>query len=556
MHTCARRLGFIVFLAALLFTGILGCGKETVTSLPPVASALNPTSGATGVPINQAVAASFSETMNAATISSSSFTLAGPTGPVAGAVTYTATGSVAMFTPSAYLAYNTVYTATIATSAANTLGIQLASTYTWSFTTMAPPPTVVSTVPSNGATGVPIGQVLSASFSEAMNPATIGTSSFTLTGPTGNIAGSVAYNASSASATFTPSAPLTNSTLYTATISTAAQSLAGTGLASTYSWTFTTVAPPLAVVSVVPVNGATGVPVNQALTATFNLPLNCATLAAPAANFIVTAPNMAAVAGSVTCSGNVATFTPSSNLAYSTLYTATITTGAADTAGTVLPGNYMWSFITVPAPTPPTVISTVPANLAVNVPINQAVLATFSEAMTASTIDSNTFTLTGPGAAAVTGTVTYTASGSVATFTPKTNLAYSTMYTATVTTGVTGLTGAAMASNFVWTFTTAAAPVITGPAVVTTIPANLATNVPLNQIVSANFSQPMNPTTINSTNFTLKTGGTSVAGIVAYAAVGNALTFTPAAALTPSTQYTATITTGVTNLSGIGLATN
>jgi hypothetical protein len=513
-------------------------------------------SGATGIAINQAVAASFSETMNPATISNASFTLAGPTGAVAGTVTYTATGSVAMFTPSAYLAYNTVYTATIATSAANTLGIQMASNYTWSFTTMAPPPTVVSTVPSNGATGVPIGQVLSASFSEPMNPATIGTSSFTLTGPTGVVAGSVAYNASSASATFTPGAPLANSTTYTATITTAAQSLAGTGLASTYSWTFTTVAPPLAVTAVLPVNSATGVPVDQALTATFTEPLNCATLAAPAANFIVTGPSMTPVAGSVGCAGNVATFTPSSNLAYSTLYTATITTGVADTAGMVLPGNYVWSFITVPAPTPPTVISTVPANLAVNVPINQAVLATFSEAMTASTIDAATFTLSAPGMAAVAGTVTYTASGSVATFTPKTSLAYSTTYTATVTTGATGLNGAAMANNYVWTFTTAAAPITTAPLVVTTVPANLATNVPLNQIVSANFSQPMNPTTINSTNFTLKTGGATVAGIVAYAAVGNALTFTPAANLTPSTQYTATITTGVTNLSGIALATN
>ena len=178
----------------------------------------------------------------------------------------------------------------------------------------------------------------------------------------------------------------------------------------------------------------------------------------------------------------------------------------------------------------------------------------FSEAMTATTIDAATFTLAGPGSTAVTGAVTYTPSGSVATFTPSTPLAYHTLYTATITTGATGLTGAALASNYVWTFTTAAAPIALAPTVLSTMPANLATNVPLNRIITATFSQPMSPPTISSTNFTLKvTGGATVAGIVAYSSVGNTLTFTPAANLAPSTQYTATITTGVTNLSGTPL---
>jgi hypothetical protein len=226
-------------------------------------------------------------------------------------------------------------------------------------------------------------------------------------------------------------------------------------------------------------------------------------------------------------------------------------------AGTPLAGNFVWSFITAPAPTPPTVISTVPANLATNVPVGQAILATFSEAMTATTISTATFTLAGPGTTAVTGRVTYTASGSVATFTPAASLAYNTLYTATITTGVTGLAGTAMAANYVWTFTTAAASNASAPSVISTVPANLATNVPLNQLIGATFSEPMNPATINSTNFTLRAaGGASVAGIVAYAAVGNTLTFTPAANLAASTQYTAAISTGVTDLSGHPLASS
>jgi hypothetical protein len=493
--------------------------------------------------------------MNSATINTTTFTLTGPGGAVAGAVTYNTTGSVATFVPSTNLAYNSVYTATITTGAKNTLGIETASNYTWSFTTIIPPPTVVSTVPANGATRVPVSQVVTAAFSEPINPATINSTTFTVSGPSGAIAGTVTYNSTGSVATFTPSANLANSTLYTATITTGAQNLVGEGLVSNYTWTFTTIAPPLVVLSTLPVNGATGVPVTQALAATFNEPLNCTTLTSSSATFTVTGPTKTLVAGAVTCEGDIATFTPSSDLAYNTLYTATLTTGVADTAGIALASNYVWSFITLPAPTPPTVISTVPVNHATDVPIGQAVLADFSEAMTASTINAQTFTLAGPDSIAVTGTVTYTAAGSVATFTPSAPLAYNTLYTATITTGATGLNGASLASNYVWSFTTAAAVIPIAPTVLSTIPANLATNVPLNQVVSATFSEPMDPATINSTTFTLTaTGGGTVLGIVAYAAVGNTLTFTPAANLAPVTQYTATISTGAKDLSGTPLS--
>jgi subtilisin family serine protease/subtilisin-like proprotein convertase family protein len=52
------------------------------------------------------------------------------------------------------------------------------------------------------------------------------------------------------------------------------------------------------------------------------------------------------VTGTVTYSGTTATFTPSSNLAYSTTYTATITTAAKDAAGNAMASDYAWSFTT------------------------------------------------------------------------------------------------------------------------------------------------------------------------------------------------------------------
>jgi O-glycosyl hydrolase len=300
-----------------------------------------------------------------------------------------------------------------------------------------------------------------------MNPATITSSTFTLTGPGSTaVSGAVTYAATGSIATFTPGANLAYSTLYTATITTGAADSTGTALASNYTWTFTTAAAPVppTVTSVTPASGATGVAIASAITATFSQAMNAATITS--ATFTLTGPGGAAVAGTVgyAATGSIATFTPAANLAYSTLYTATITTGAANSSGIALAANYAWSFTTESAPAP-TITSTVPASGATNVAENQALTAAFSQPMNSATITASTFTLTGPGSTAVTGTVSYSAGGQcglicppTATFTPSANLAYNTQYTATITTGAQDSAGVALAANYVWTFTTGANP--------------------------------------------------------------------------------------------------
>ncbi len=98
------------------------------------------------------------------------------------------------------------------------------------------------------------------------------------------------------------------------------------------------------VLSTSPANNATGVATNTVLTAAFSETMNAATLTK--ATFIL--DNR--VTGTVTYIGTTATFTPTSNLAYSTTYTATITTGAKDTAGNALAANRTWTFTTAPPP--------------------------------------------------------------------------------------------------------------------------------------------------------------------------------------------------------------
>ena len=223
---------------------ILG-GPGSGAQLAPTVTAVTPARDAINVPVNtRTITATFSKAMNPGTLTTASFTLACPVGTAqTGAVTYA--GNVATLTLASNLPASTTCTATITTAAKDVAGNPLASNYTWTFMTGLAPdvlsPTVIVVTPVNGAC---LQTSVGATFSEAMDPTTISTATFTLqvTGPPlgAALAGAVAYDASSKVATFTPTSALLATTSYTATITIGAKDLAGNALVSNRVWTFTT----------------------------------------------------------------------------------------------------------------------------------------------------------------------------------------------------------------------------------------------------------------------------------------------------------------------------
>jgi len=97
------------------------------------------------------------------------------------------------------------------------------------------PPTVTSTSPTNGATGVAITATVRATFSEVIDSGTLAFS-------VGGVSGTTTYTGTTA--TFTLGANLGYSRTYTASVS--ASDLAGNPMAVAYSWSFTTAAAPAA----------------------------------------------------------------------------------------------------------------------------------------------------------------------------------------------------------------------------------------------------------------------------------------------------------------------
>jgi hypothetical protein len=232
--TGAALLGMSLFAAACGDSGDEDATAPTILSNTPA-------NGAIGVPLNGTVSATFSEAMAPRTITSATLILKAGSISVAGAVAYA--DNTATFTPGAALAPNTAYSASVTTGAKDLANNALAAEHEWSFTTGATAditaPTVLSSIPADGALDVAANRNISVTFSEAMNPATLTADSFSVSGAgAAPVAGAVTY--SGTQATFHPSANLALDTVFQASVTADAEDLAGNALASEFHWSFTT----------------------------------------------------------------------------------------------------------------------------------------------------------------------------------------------------------------------------------------------------------------------------------------------------------------------------
>ncbi len=223
----------------LISTLLWQCEKDTfegeTTGLCPEVILTNPANAATNVITNTQITATFNRAMVPASVNGETFSVKQGETPVSGIVTYA--DKVATFTPTKPLDSNKLYTGTVTKKVKDLDGNFPIKNYVWNFTT-GNVPRVIATDPIIAASSVPLNKIITATFSTAMNPLTINTATFLVNQGTTPITGTVSYTGTTA--TFTPTSPLADNTVYTGTITIEAKDVAGNAMASHYKWSFST----------------------------------------------------------------------------------------------------------------------------------------------------------------------------------------------------------------------------------------------------------------------------------------------------------------------------
>jgi hypothetical protein len=473
------------------------------------------------------------------------------------------------------------------------------------FTTSATdttPPTVTAQSPVAGASSVATTTTVTATFSEPVNPSV----TFTLSTGSTAVAGSVLYDSASRKATFTPSAPLSAGTQYTASVR--ATDLSGNIMPSATTWTFKTASAQTGscpcsiwndstVPAVAAANDTSSVELGTRFTSDVGGQITGVRFYKGATNTGTHTGTLWSISGTklaqVTFTNETAQGWQQANFATPVTITAgtqyvisyhapngnySVDDGGftgrsadnpplhapASTAG-ALNGLYIYGaspafpnasyhdsnywvdvvFSPTTDTSVPTVIGQNPAPGQTGVPATSTVRAQFSKAVTPSSI---VFTLKN-GTTSVAGTVSYDTASNTATFTPSAALATNTTYTADVS-GATDSGGRVMAGHVTWNFTTSGPG--SCPCTVlgtTSTPAALADNDPNSVELGMRFTADVNGS-ITGIRFYKGTGNTGTHVGSLWSASGGLLARVTFTGETASGWQTAALSTPVAVTAG------
>lgn len=549
-----------------LGTGQLSLNATTGSLAPqPVVVALSPGNSQAGVGTNARIMAKFSQPLDPATVSATSFSVTSGftaiTGTRAVGASERGPNTLVTFTPSSPLPASSSVTVAITSGIRNTTGEPLllnslsSATFSTGAGTDVVMPTVLQVNPPNGVLSVGTNNVITAEFDEPINATTVTTATFSVT------AGGVPVNGRvkvvtgprgiNTQAVFTPDQLLGSTVTYVVSVGTGITDTAGNPLTAPFNSSFQTgvgidnFQPSL--LSVSPQHGATGVPLNARVTVRFSEPIN--PLSVYSGTFKLNGGPFSIVPGTTTIAADLLslTFTPAALLLPNTSYSVTVSSAPSDPirdlAGNALltPGfsAALGSFTTGSGSADvlsPQVVAVSPADVITAVPLNAQVVLQFSEPVAAPSVHAQTVAVSA-GGIPFTGTITLEQNNRVVRWKPAvlTQLSPNTLYTVTVTSGVTDYAGNPVTA-FTSTFTTGAAADTTLPTVTAVTPAANTTNVLRSTIVTVTLSEPINPATVIVRD--LNAGGTFsltsfgvITGIVQGTAVVSAdrrtITFTP-----------------------------
>ena len=326
----------------------------------------------------------------------------------------------ATLNPSSDLLPNTTYQVTLTDDIRSTTDKTLSNAQTWSFKTISSPE-VLTKSPAAAADGVPVDQTIRVTFDKNMDWSTVNSTSFYLQkSGGGSVSATMAKSIDKRTVILTPVADLQEATTYVATLTVAIEAENGLSLPAPVTWTFTTGATAPEVTVRVPANDATGVPLGQVVSATFDQDMAESTITS--ATFYIKKSGGSPLPATVSYSGDTltATLDPLTDLEGGLNYEVTLTTAVEGENGAPLASAEVWSFTTIAGA--PVLTTKVPAGGATNVPVGQVVSATFDQDMDASTITGANFYVQKAGGSPLPATVAYSAATRTATIDPSADL--------------------------------------------------------------------------------------------------------------------------------------
>ena len=201
----------------------------------PEVLATDPLHGAENVPTDAGVSISFNNEIKEETENDISLSVTKDGDPIAGRIDVD--DSIVTFTPFATFSYSTEYTVRLRAGIKDVHGTALPEDYTFTFKTIVLPD-IVTTEPVPGTENVLVDGVLSITFNKTIDPATVNSSTFVVTGDDGPVDGKIDVNDKTIS--FTPSTPYSVDSLHTVVLTTGIKDMSGYSIAGDYSFPFKT----------------------------------------------------------------------------------------------------------------------------------------------------------------------------------------------------------------------------------------------------------------------------------------------------------------------------
>jgi hypothetical protein len=533
-------------------------------SSAPTVVAVNPINGSTGLGLNAVIEAQFSAAIDPNTVTGVTLTGGGST--VVTTPSFSAGNTVLQLVPAAPLAPATTYTFTIAgvkDPAGNALATFTSHFSTGSTIDVTNATAVNSNPPGNATVGTNV--IPKLIFNKQLNPITVSNSTFRLyLNQSGQfIPSTVTLSASGLEVTIQPQIPLLPGVEYYFQACCGFQDMdgnSGNGV-NVYFYTAATGADTSApTVTINPLNGAAGIPLNAQVNVAVNKPVDPTSWTASSVQLLDNLSNP--VAGTLTLpSPQTFVFAPSSPLNPGVTYTVQVS-GFTDAMGnSVAPVSSTFSTGSASSTSGLTLTSTNIPFGSTNVSASQAIVLTFSQILDPNTVNNSTLKVMNTWNSNYPLAANYAVSGNQVTITPVSPWpAGASIYVGecggpTDVLGDVFQNGNCYVQQLVYFVVTTGTPDTSALQVLSVSPANGATAVGTNVPVSVTFNKSINPYSVNSNNAILFAGQSiQDRGSLNLSADGRTITFN-IGALYAFTSYTVSLPAGgISDPSGNTLA--